>query len=47
MNRTIATIQTLLKKDRFTKFDPELFKLIIVDEAHHAAAKSWDFFPYD
>nr|ODN98589.1 DEAD box family helicase [Cryptococcus depauperatus CBS 7855] len=38
---TIATYQTLNNPDRLAKFDPSQFKLIIVDEAHHAAAHSY------
>ncbi|KAK8861366.1 hypothetical protein IAR55_002185 [Kwoniella newhampshirensis] len=38
---TIATWQTLINPDRLAKFDPATFKLIIVDEAHHAAALSY------
>ncbi|WVF66845.1 hypothetical protein IAT40_001587 [Kwoniella sp. CBS 6097] len=38
---TIATYQTLINPDRLAKFDPNRFKLIIVDEAHHAAAHSY------
>lgn len=34
-----ASVQSLIK--RLDKFDPEEFDLIITDEAHHAAAKSY------
>jgi ATP-dependent helicase IRC3 len=37
---TIATYQTLSNPERLKKFDPSRFKLVIVDEAHHAAALS-------
>lgn len=37
----MATYQTLLNTDRLRKFDPANFKLVIVDEAHHAAAHSY------
>lgn len=37
---TVATYQTLNNPDRLKKFDPKHFKLVIVDEAHHAAAIS-------
>ncbi|RXK37471.1 hypothetical protein M231_05294 [Tremella mesenterica] len=40
-NVTIATYQTLNSIERLKKFDPKKFKLIIVDEAHHAAAISY------
>jgi ATP-dependent helicase IRC3 len=39
--RTIATWQTLNNVDRLRKYDPSRFKLVIVDEAHHAAAISY------
>ncbi len=39
-SRTVATYQTLNNIDRLKKLDPSRFKLIIVDEAHHAAAPS-------
>ncbi|ORY27479.1 P-loop containing nucleoside triphosphate hydrolase protein [Naematelia encephala] len=38
---TIATYQTLNNIERLRKFDPSKFKLVIVDEAHHAAADSY------
>ncbi|OCF58150.1 hypothetical protein L486_04180 [Kwoniella mangroviensis CBS 10435] len=38
---TIATYQTLNNLDRLAKFDPKEFKVVIVDEAHHAAAHSY------
>lgn len=37
---TIGTYQTLSNVERLKKFDPSKFKLVIVDEAHHAAAFS-------
>lgn len=39
-SRTVATYQTLAHGDRILKFDPARYKLVIVDEAHHAAAPS-------
>ncbi|GMK56632.1 hypothetical protein CspeluHIS016_0304720 [Cutaneotrichosporon spelunceum] len=38
---TVATYQTLSNAVRLRKFNPERFKLVVVDEAHHAAAKSY------
>ncbi|KAL1984633.1 hypothetical protein VTN96DRAFT_8855 [Rasamsonia emersonii] len=38
---TIASIQTLLSKDRIKKFDPDRFKLVLVDEAHHIVSPSY------
>ena len=40
---TVATYQTLLRGNRLSKFDPEKLKVVIVDEAHHAAAPSYAF----
>lgn len=38
---TIASVQSLLSKDRYLKYNPDLFKLVLVDEAHHIVAKSY------
>jgi ATP-dependent helicase IRC3 len=38
---TIASIQSLLSKDRIQKFVPDRFKLILVDEAHHIVSPSY------
>lgn len=38
---TIASIQSLVSRRRFEKFSPDLFKLILVDEAHHIVARSY------
>lgn len=38
---TVATYQTLSNAIRLRKFNPARFKLVIVDEAHHAAARSY------
>ncbi|KZW02674.1 P-loop containing nucleoside triphosphate hydrolase protein [Exidia glandulosa HHB12029] len=38
---TIATYQTLMRGTRIHKFDPAEMKAVIVDEAHHAAAPSY------
>ena len=40
MSSTIATFQTLLREHRFEKFNPSSYGLVIVDEAHHSAARS-------
>lgn len=37
----IASIQSLVSKDRYLKFAPSMFKLILVDEAHHIVAQSY------
>lgn len=38
---TVASIQSLISGDRFEKFDASRFKLILIDEAHHAASPSY------
>lgn len=37
----IASIQTLSREKRLAKFDPNLFDVIVVDECHHAIARSY------
>ena len=38
---TVASIASIISKDRLEKFDPSRFKLVLVDEAHHIVAKSY------
>lgn len=38
---TICSVQSLLRTDRLAKFNPDWTKLILIDEAHHAAAPSY------
>ncbi|KAK3905701.1 P-loop containing nucleoside triphosphate hydrolase protein [Staphylotrichum tortipilum] len=38
---TVASLQSLISRDRFLKFDPERFKLVLVDEAHHIVAPGY------
>ncbi|KAL1972728.1 hypothetical protein VTN31DRAFT_7142 [Thermomyces dupontii] len=38
---TVASIRSLLSKDRIKKFDPSRFKLVLVDEAHHIVSPSY------
>jgi len=38
---TIASVQSINSRDRIDKYDPELFKLILVDEAHHVVAAGY------
>lgn len=38
---TIASIRSLVSKGRIEKFDPERFKLVLVDEAHHIVAPTY------
>jgi superfamily II DNA or RNA helicase len=37
----VASVQTLARPARRAAFDADTFGVIIVDEAHHAAAKTW------
>jgi ATP-dependent helicase IRC3 len=37
----VASIPSLLRNKRLTKFNPQEFKLVIVDEVHHLAADSY------
>lgn len=38
---TIASIQSIISGDRINKFNPNRFKLILVDEAHHIVAPGY------
>ena len=38
---TVASVSSIISKDRMSKFDPKRFKLILVDEAHHIVASSF------
>ncbi|KAK0735854.1 P-loop containing nucleoside triphosphate hydrolase protein [Apiosordaria backusii] len=38
---TVASLQSILSKDRLLKFDPSKFKLVLVDEAHHIVAPGY------
>ncbi|PCG95565.1 Hypothetical protein PENO1_059250 [Penicillium occitanis (nom. inval.)] len=38
---TVASIRSLASKDRIEKFDPNYFKLVLVDEAHHIVAPQY------
>ncbi|KAK4100870.1 P-loop containing nucleoside triphosphate hydrolase protein [Parathielavia hyrcaniae] len=38
---TVASLQSILSKDRLLKFDPARFKLVLVDEAHHIVAPGY------
>ncbi|KAL2867163.1 DEAD/DEAH box helicase [Aspergillus lucknowensis] len=38
---TIASIRSLTSGDRLSKFDPQRFKLVLVDEAHHIVAPTY------
>ena len=38
---TVCSVQSLLRSDRLSKFNPEWAKLILIDEAHHAAAPTY------
>jgi len=38
---TVGSVQTLMAEKRLSRFTPDFFKTVIVDEAHHAMAKSY------
>ncbi|KAK5651551.1 hypothetical protein OQA88_11916 [Cercophora sp. LCS_1] len=38
---TVASLQSILSRDRLLKFDPKRFKLVLVDEAHHIVAPGY------
>ncbi|OHW96776.1 DEAD/DEAH box helicase, partial [Colletotrichum incanum] len=38
---TIASLQSITSGDRLSKFDPQRFKLVLVDEAHHIVAPGY------
>ncbi|KAI1323001.1 P-loop containing nucleoside triphosphate hydrolase protein [Xylariaceae sp. FL0255] len=38
---TVASIQSITSGNRISKFDPKLFKLVLVDEAHHIVAPGY------
>lgn len=38
---TIASIRSIISGDRIEKFDPSRFKLVLIDEVHHAVATSY------
>lgn len=38
---TVASVQSITSGDRLTKYDPKLFKLVLVDEAHHIVARTY------
>ncbi|THC94835.1 hypothetical protein EYZ11_005671 [Aspergillus tanneri] len=37
----VASVRSLISRDRIAKFDPSRFKLVLVDEAHHIVAPSY------
>lgn len=38
---TVASVKTLQRPERLMRFDPNHFKLVLVDEAHHIVADSY------
>lgn len=38
---TVASVRSLASRDRVLKFDPSIYKLVLVDEAHHIVAPSY------
>jgi ATP-dependent helicase IRC3 len=38
---TVASLQSIVSGERISKFDPDRFKLVLVDEAHHIVAPGY------
>ena len=38
---TVASVRSIASGDRRSKFHPDRFKLVLVDEAHHIVASSY------
>ena len=38
---TVCSVQSLLRSDRLGKFNKDWVKMILIDEAHHAAAPTY------
>ena len=38
---TVASVQSIMSGDRLMRFDPDRFKLLLVDEAHHVVASRY------
>ena len=38
---TVASVRSVVSGDRMTKYNPERFKLVLVDEAHHIVAAGY------
>jgi len=38
---TIASVASISNEERLSKFDPSTYKLVIIDEAHHAVAPQY------
>jgi len=38
---TIASVRSITSQGRISKFNPESFKLVLVDEAHHIVAPGY------
>ena len=38
---TVASLKSIISKERLQKFDPSRFKLVLVDEAHHIVAPGY------
>lgn len=38
---TVASIQSIMSGDRIVKFDPQRYKLVLVDEAHHIVSQQY------
>lgn len=40
-NVVVASVQTLSREERLSRWDPEAFSLVIIDEAHHSVADTY------
>ena len=38
---TLASVQSITSKERLQKYDPKKFKLILIDECHHAVSDTY------
>ncbi len=38
---TVASVQSILSGSRLMRYNPDRFKLVLVDEVHHVAAQSY------
>lgn len=38
---TVASVASIMSKDRIQRYDPDRFKLLLIDEAHHSVAQRY------
>ncbi|EME86095.1 uncharacterized protein MYCFIDRAFT_52479 [Pseudocercospora fijiensis CIRAD86] len=38
---TVASVQSITSKDRLLRYDPDRFKLLLIDEAHHSVSQRY------